>query len=133
MPRGKSATTALDGTRRRRSTSARSDTAAVVGQITQLFAANETLKRENAELLAVNEQLRAQLLEIGSTLGRLTGGPLRRGRRSPAPLMLAEPKPRRQRKPITDPEQLERRRQALAKARAARAEKLAAAREGAAC
>ena len=44
--------------------------------------------------------------------------------------MLADPTPRRQRKPITDPEQLERRRQALAKARAARAEKLAAARVG---
>ena len=46
--------------------------------------------------------------------------------------MVAEAKPRRQRKPITDPEQLERRRQALAKARAARAEKLKAVREGAA-
>lgn len=45
--------------------------------------------------------------------------------------MLADPTPRRQRKPITDPEQLERRRQALAKARAARAEKLAAAGTGA--
>ena len=43
--------------------------------------------------------------------------------------MLAEPKQRQKRKPITDPEQLERRRQALTKARAARAEKLAAARE----
>ena len=44
--------------------------------------------------------------------------------------MVAVAKPKRQRKPMTDPEQLERRRQALAKARAARAEKLAAAREG---
>jgi hypothetical protein len=46
-----------------------------------------------------------------------------------SPGMMAEPvsKPKRQRKPITDPELLERRRAALAKARAARAEKLAAA------
>jgi len=41
---------------------------------------------------------------------------------------VAEVKPKRQRKPITGPEQLERRRTALTKARAARAEKLAAAR-----
>jgi hypothetical protein len=125
MPRGTSATT----TRRRRTSRAGSDTAAVVGQITQLVAANETLKRENAELLAFNEQLRAQLQEIGSALGRLTGGPRRRGRGDAQPLMLAEAKPRRQQKPITDPEQLERRRQALAKARAARAEKREAERQ----
>jgi len=31
-------------------------------------AANETLKRENAELLALNEQLRAQLDQIGTAL-----------------------------------------------------------------
>ena len=122
MPRTTSTTT----------TRARSDAGSVVGQITQLVTANETLKRENAELLAFNEQLRAQLAEIGSALGRLTGGPRRRGRRGAQPAVLVEAKPRRQRTPITDPEQLERRRQALAKARAARAEKLAAAREGAA-
>src|SRR5690349_8863762 len=122
MPRGTSTAT----TRRRRT--ARSDAGSVIGQITQLVATNETLKRENAELLALNEQLRAQLTEIGSTLGRLTGGPRRRGRGAAQPLVLAEPKPKRTRKPITDPEQLERRRHALAKARAARAEKMAAAR-----
>ena len=127
MPRG----TSTNG-RRRRTARARSDTGSVVGQITQLVAASETLKRENAELLALNEQLRAQLTEIGSALGRLTGGPRRRGRRGAELAVGAEAKPKRQRKPITDPEQLERRRQALAKARAARAEKLAAAREGAA-
>jgi len=126
MPRGTSTTT--NGRRRR---TARSDAGSVVGQITQLVTANETLKRENAELLAANQRLRAELTEIGSTLGRLTGGPRRRGRGAAQPFVLAEPKPRRQRKPITDPEQLERRRQALAKARAARAEKIAAAREGA--
>jgi len=129
MPRGTSTTT-TNGARRRRT--ARNDAGSVVGQITQLVATNETLRRENAELLALNAQLQAQLQEIGSTLGRLTGGPRRRGRGAAQPFVLAEPKPRRQRKPITDPAQLERRRQALAKARAARAEKIAAAREGAA-
>ena len=125
MPRSTSTTTT---TRRRRTTRARSDAGSVVGQITQLVTANETLKRENAELLAFNEQLRSQLAEIGSTLGRLTGGRGRRGRRGAELAMLTEPKPKRQRRPITDPEQLERRKAALAKARAARAEKLAAAR-----
>jgi hypothetical protein len=131
MPRGASPTKPTTRTRRR-STRTRSDTRSVVGQITQLVAANDKLTHENAELLAVNEQLRSQLLDIGSALGRLTGGPRRRGRGAAQPLVLAEPKPKRQRKPITDPEQLERRRQALAKALAVRAEKLAAAREGAA-
>ena len=130
MPRG--TTTTMTGARRRRTGRARSDTAPVVGQITQLVAANETLKRENAELLAFNEQLRAQLLEIGSALGSLTGGRGRRGRLPAQLAVVAEAKPRRQRKPITDPQQLERRRAALAKARAARAEKLKAEREGAA-
>jgi len=126
MPRGTSTTTTRT---RRRTTRARSDAGNVVSQITQLVSANETLKRENAQLVAVNEQLKAQLLEIGSALGRLTGGPRRRGRGGAETIVLAEAKPRRQRKPITDPEALERRRQALAKARAARAEKLRAARE----
>lgn len=81
------------------------------------MAANETLQRENRELTVENRRLRDQLSEIGSALGRLTGGT-----RGPAP------RPRRERRPITDPEALERRRQALVKARAARAEKLAAAR-----
>ena len=129
MPRGIPNTTT--GAFRRRTTRARSDANSVVGQITQLVTANGTLKRENAELLAANEQLRAELLQIGSTLGRLTGGPRRRGGRgAPQPFLAADAKPKRTRKPITDPEQLERRRQALAKARAARAEKLAAARAG---
>ena len=131
MPRGTSAATKTATRGRRRTTRARSDTAAVVGQITQLIATNETLKRENAELLAVNEQLRAHLAEIGSTLGRLTGGPRRRGRRAAEPFsVVAEAKPKRTRKPITDPVQIERRGAALAKARAVRAEKLAKAKTG---
>jgi hypothetical protein len=113
---------------RRRTARARSDAGSVIGQIRQLVATNEKLKHENAELVASNEQLRAQLLDIGSALGRLTGGPRSRGRRGAELAMVAEAKPKRQRKPITDPEQLERRRQALARARAARAEKLAAAK-----
>jgi hypothetical protein len=128
MPRGTSTTS---NGRRRRTARARSDAGSVVGQITQLVTANETLKRENAELLTANERLRRELAEIGSALGSLTGGPRRRGRRGAELAVLAEAKPKRQRRPITDPELLERRRQALAKARAARAEKLAAAKEGA--
>ena len=127
MPRGTSTTTVR--TRRR---SARTDLDSVVSQITQLVARNETLKRENAELVAANERLRRELTEIGSALGSLSGGRGRRGRRGAAFAVVAEAKPRRQRKPVTDPDALERRRAALAKARAARAEKLKAAREGAA-
>ena len=90
------------------------------------------LKRQNAALLAFNEQLRVQLAEIGTKLCRLTGGPRRRGRGAAQPVVLTEPRPKRTRKPITDPAQIERRRAALVKARAARAEKLTAAREEAA-
>jgi hypothetical protein len=46
-------------------------------------------------------------------------------------LALPEARPRRQRKPIADPEVLAKRSAALVKARAARAERLAAARAGA--
>jgi len=95
----------------------------------QLVAANETLQRENRELAEANVRLRAELTEIGSALGRLTSSPKGRGRRGAAAFALPEAKPRQTRKRITDPEQLERRRAALAKARAARSEKLAAARE----
>jgi len=130
MPRG--TTTATNGTRRRRTARTRSEAGSVVGQITQIVAANETLRRENAELQAVNERLRAELAQIGSALGSLTGGSRRRGRGAVQPFVLADAKPKRTRKPITDPVQIERRRAALAKARAARAEKLAAAREGSA-
>ncbi|HEY4027423.1 MAG TPA: hypothetical protein VGO86_13420 [Candidatus Dormibacteraeota bacterium] len=104
----------------------------MVGQISQLVAANETLQRENRQLAEENQRLRAELTEIGSALGSLTGTTGGRGRRGAVPLPLPEVKPRRQRRPITDPEQLERRKQALTKARAARAEKLAEARAAAA-
>jgi hypothetical protein len=128
MPRTPSAST----TTRRRRTAQGTDTRQVVTQITQLVAANENLKLENAKLQALNEQLRSELTAIGSALGSLTGGGRRgRGGRGAVTLALPEAKPRQKRRPITDPEILARRGAALVKARAARAEKLAAARVGA--
>jgi hypothetical protein len=108
-----------------------SGTSAVVTQVTQLVAANQTLQRENRELAEANARLEAELREIGSALGRLAGPTRGRGRGADA-LALPEVKPKRQRRPITDPDQLARRRQALEKARAARSEKLADARAAAA-
>jgi hypothetical protein len=90
-------------------------------------SANEALQRENRELAAQNDQLRSQLREIGSALDRLTGGGRRRRGRPPRALPeLGNAKPVRQRRPITDPEVLEKRRQALARAREVRAQRLAA-------
>src|SRR5215472_17185941 len=114
MPRTSSRTTS-NGRRGRRSGQG-ADTREVVRQITQLVAANETLQRENRELGVTNARLRTELMEIGSAIGRLTGPSRGRGRRgAAAPAPVPEVKPRRQRKPITDPVILERRRQALAK------------------
>jgi hypothetical protein len=94
--------------------------------------ANDSLQRENQQLTEENRRLRSELLDIGSALGRLTGAAGTRGRRGRARgaelSTMAEARPRRQRKPITDPAALEKRKLALAKARAVRAEKLAAAR-----
>jgi len=97
----------------------------VVDQITQLVTQNEELKVENANLRAVNEGLRAQLGEIGDALRRVAGG--RRSRRDAVSTAAAAPE-RKTRKPITDPAVIEKRRQALVRARAARAERIAAAR-----
>ena len=129
MPRTPSATTSTS--RRRRRTAQGTDTRLVVTQITQLVAANEQLQRANRELSDENQRLRGELTAIGSALDGLTGGRRGRGRGGAATLAVPEAKPRRQRRPITDPEVLARRNAALAKARAARAEKLAAARAGA--
>jgi hypothetical protein len=119
-------------TRRRRRSAVGLDTRLVVTQITQLVTANETLQRANRDLTEENERLRGELTQIGSALGTLTGGRRARGRRgAAAALAVPDAKPRRQRRPITDPEVLARRNAALAKARAARAEKLAAAKAGA--
>lgn len=113
---------------RRRGSGPLAGTAPIVGQISQIVAANQLLQRENKELQGENERLKAQLREIGDALNVLTGSPRqRRGRRAAEVLVQSAP-PRRTRKPITDPVILEKRRQALARARAARAEKLAAAR-----
>ena len=126
MPRG-TRDSASPGTRRRRSTPA--TTGPIVAQISQIVAANETLQRQNAELRATNDQLRTQLADIGSALGRLTGSPRRgRGRGAVEIPGQVEVKPKRQRRPITDPVLLAKRAEALTKARAARAAKLAAAR-----
>lgn len=132
MPRTRTGTESRPGTRRRRSSRSSGDSRGIVDQITQLVSANETLQRENRELVEENQRLRGELVQIGSALGRLTGGSGRgrRGRRG-AELALpgvTEARPRRQRKPITDPEALEKRKQALVRARAVRAERLAAAR-----
>src|SRR5215831_6273181 len=92
-------------TRRRRRSAPAASTATVVGQISQLISANEQMQRANRELQEENERLKGELMEIGSALGRLNGGPQRgRGRRGSGPLMLTEVKPKRTRKPITDPE-----------------------------
>lgn len=119
---------------RRRSARSGSDTRLIVDQIANLVTANEGLQRENRELIEENRRLKGELLEIGSALGRLTGPQTgRRNRRGAVEIPgVPEAKPKRQRKPITDPVVLEKRKQALAKARAARAERLAAARASAA-
>ena len=128
MPRTAQSNRTVARTRRRGT--AASATRGIVDQITQLVGANETLQRENQNLVEENRRLRGELVEIGSALGRLTGGPRTRRARRGAEVVetLAEAKPRRQRRPITDPVVLEKRRQALARARAARAERIAAAR-----
>ena len=115
--------------RRRRRAAAASTTGPIVSQIGQIVSAYEQLQQQNRDLRAENDHLRSELADIGSALGRLTGGPRRgRGRRAAQIPGLVEAKPRRQRKPITDPEVLAKRSAALAKARAARAAKLAASR-----
>lgn len=126
MPRTSSPNGAT--TRRRRRSGRGSDTALVVTQITQLVQANETLQRANRELTEENQRLRSELTEIGSALGRLTGAPAGRRRRGAAAIGLPEAPVRRKRRPVTDPEVLAKRNEALVKARAARAERLAAAR-----
>ena len=69
----------------------------------------------------MTRQLRGQLDQIGAALGGLSNGSRRRGgHRAPQPFTLTDAKPKRTRRPITDPQQVERRRAALAKARAAR-------------
>jgi hypothetical protein len=123
MPRTTATETTTGAARvtRRRSRS----TTPIVDQIAQLVARNQQLQVENANLRAANEGLSAQLVEIGEALGRMAGG--RRSRRGAVPAAITAPA-RRTRKPITDPAVIEKRRQALVRARAARAERIAAAK-----
>jgi hypothetical protein len=128
-PRTSPSRSATNG--RRRGPRPRGSASAIVDKVTQLVAVNQTLQLKNNELAEENRRLTIELRDIGRALGRLTGvaGPRGRpGRRRAEPLLLEEAKPLRQRKAITDPAVLEKRRQALAKARAARAEKIAAAK-----
>lgn len=127
MPR--TAQTNRSGARgRRRAAGAAAASRGIVDRITQLVVSNETLQRQNRELVEENSRLRSELVEIGTALGRLTGAPRPRRGRGAGDETPGEERPRRQRRPITDPAVLEKRRQALARARAARAERLAAAR-----
>src|SRR5437879_1753674 len=128
MPRSprRTSTDSQPSGRRRRSSRTTADP--IVDRITRLVAENQSLQREVADLRTENAHLSGQLNEIGSALGRLSSG--RRSRRGPAASPTAAAPPRK-RKPITDPVVLEKRRQALALARAARAERLAVARAAA--
>jgi hypothetical protein len=94
--------------------------------ITQLIAENRQLKRQldrlssgttGADSKSTERVLRSLQRKVSSAVGDASGARGRRGREAVA----AQSKPRRK---ITDPEVLERRRQALAKARAVRAAKL---------
>ena len=76
---------------------------------------------------AEKAKARAQKARQGPDLNELLGAANEQSDTGSEPRPRPAPAERRQRRPITDPEVLEKRRQALAKARAARAEKLAAA------
>jgi uncharacterized caspase-like protein len=91
-----------------------------------------SLVERNAELEAENRRLRQLIDQIGRSLrvpaprpaaDASDAAPRRRGRPRKNPEA-----PVRQRRKITDPEVLEKRRQALSKARAVRAQRLAAGR-----
>jgi hypothetical protein len=92
-------------------------TGSAAGSIAALVA-------RNAELEAENSTLKAELDEVHSALGTVPGK--RRGR-PPGQSAQSVTAPKKTRRPITDPAVLERKREALAKARAARAAKREAA------
>lgn len=97
-----------------------------------LLQSVQRLVSQNQGLVKENERLKALLTRISGLAGENAGGaaasaPTRRRRRSAAPAAAETPaasRIKRTRKPITDPVALERRRNALAKARAVRAERL---------
>src|SRR5437764_1063027 len=81
--------------------------------------------RENIDLKAENDRLKAELAGIHAALVQASRGS-RRAKAATTSQSTAAPRQRRG--PITDPVQLERRKAALEKARAARSAKLRAAR-----
>ena len=96
-----------------------------------LLQSVQKLVSENQALVRDNDRLRAVLSRIiglaGETSGATTASVARpRGRRAPAAAAAdgGSSTPKRTRRPITDPVALQRRRDALAKARAVRAAKL---------
>lgn len=110
--------------RPRRSTSAGDPDRGVVSSVRALVQRNAELEAENRRLRQLIDQVSRSLKGTSERPG--VGGadtPRRRGRPRKNPEA-----PVRERRKITDPEVLEKRRQALAKARAVRAERLAAAR-----
>jgi len=109
-------------TRTRRRTAGAGES--IAAQIQQLVRERDDLKVENANLKAQLEAINSALSRVGAqtvAVGR------RRGRNATLPLA-APVSEKRKRRPITDPEILAKRNAALAKARAARAERLARAR-----
>jgi hypothetical protein len=111
----------------------------VAAQVEALVQENRDLRGEIERLLENERDIMAALNSAsatraisGAVVGRRAGRP--RAASLPAPIRPAAPtlKEKKTRRPITDPEQLAKRREALTAARAARAEKLAAARAQAA-
>jgi hypothetical protein len=99
----------------------------VVVKVMRILADNKQLSQRVRTLSAENERLRAELAEIESAVGR-TGGnraPATRRRRT------TRRSSARAARRITDPELLEKRRQAAARARAVRAQRLAESRAAA--
>ncbi|HEX6487572.1 MAG TPA: hypothetical protein VF137_01700 [Candidatus Dormibacteraeota bacterium] len=114
------------GTRRPRAAALVIDRRSVRPALTRLrrlIDKAESATLENKQLRAEVTRLQRELRAVQSALAGLAPGAGRR-RASTASA------PRRARRPITDPEVLERRRAALAKAREVRAQKRAAARGG---
>lgn len=95
--------------------------AGLLGSIEALVARNRELINENARLRALVDAIAKSVQSETSVAGALQAAVVRRPGR---PRKLVAP-PKRTRKKITDPVVLEKRREALAKARAVRAERLA--------
>jgi transcriptional regulator with XRE-family HTH domain len=128
---GRAPTASRRGSRtRQRSRTLEGAAASLVNNLNQVISENAALKEEN-------ELLKAMMTRIAELAAEAIGGHVRAAtateRTSPHRANRAAQGRRRRtqvRKPITDPEALERRRQALAKARAVRAERLAQRKAG---